>query len=43
MTTSPDPLKSADEDEDVDGCDIDFAESEQTSDEDLPVAVGGEA
>jgi len=43
MTKSSDPSNNANEDEDFDGCDIDFAECEQTSDEDLPVAVGGEA
>jgi hypothetical protein len=39
----PDPSKQPHDDEDVDGCEIDFAKAEQTSDEDLPVAFGGEA
>lgn len=30
-------------DDDVDACDADFKQGEQTKDEDLPVAFGGEA
>lgn len=30
-------------DEDVDACDADFKKGDQTKDEDLPVAFGGEA
>ena len=35
--------KQNEHEEDVDACDVDFSEGEQTKDEDLPVAFGGEA
>jgi hypothetical protein len=43
MIHSSDPSHDNLADEDGDGCDIDFEAAEQTADEDLPVAFGGEA
>lgn len=43
MSQPHDSPHDADFDEDIDGCDHDFTEGEQTADEDLPVAFGGEA
>jgi hypothetical protein len=36
-----DEQQPADNEDDVDGCELDFTKIDQTTDEELPVAVGG--
>jgi hypothetical protein len=43
MSPPPEPTHDHEIDDEADGCDIDFAAAEATSDEDLPVTFGGEA
>lgn len=41
MIEDPVPPDTDEEDDDIDGCDVEFSDNDATPDEDLPLAIGG--